>query len=182
MLKKILIGIGIFLVLVVVAMFYLNNRNRTLSPPGSTEISHQGLEVKVEYSRPSVRGRLIFGTEAEGALLPHGKYWRLGANEPTRLTVNKDFAFNGTTMKAGSYDMYAIPGAGQIELRLNIGGRFWGATEADEAQDVLKTTVPMETSSIAVEQFTITAVAEGNDVKLVMMWADKIWSARISGK
>jgi len=180
MLKKILIGIGIFLLIVVAAMFYLNNRNRTMSPPGSTEIANQGLEVKVSYARPSVRGRLIFGTEAEGALLPNGKYWRLGANEPTLLTVNKDFSIGGVKLKAGSYDMYAVPTSGSIEVRLNTGGRFWGATEPDYSKDVLKTTVPMETAPASVEQFTITAVAEGADVKLVMMWADKMWSVRIT--
>jgi len=181
MLKKILIGIGIFLVIVVAAMFYMNNRNRTLSPPGSTEINNQGLEVKVDYARPSVRGRVIFGTEAEGALLPNGKYWRLGANEPTLLTVNKDFSFNGIKVLAGQYDMYAVPGAGEIEIRLNRGMRFWGATEPDYEQDILKTVVPVETSAKMVEQFTITAVTEEADVKLVMMWANKIWSVRIAG-
>ncbi len=180
MLKKILIGIGIFLLLVVVAMVYLNNRNRTLSPPGSTEITNQGLEVKVEYSRPSVRGRNIF--DGDEPLIKQGKYWRMGANEPTLLTVNKDFTFDGIAMKAGSYDMYAVPGDGEIEIRLNTGGRFWGATEPDYDQDVLKTTVPMETTTVSVEQFTITAVAEGTDVKLVMMWADKMWSVGIAGK
>jgi hypothetical protein len=179
MLKKILIGIGIFLLLVVAAMFYLNNRNRTLSPPGSTEITNEGLSVKVDYSRPSVRGRNIF--DGDEPLLKQGKYWRLGANEPTLLTVNKDFTFNDLPIKAGAYDMYALPGTGEIEIRLNTGGRFWGATEPDYNQDVLKTTVPIETTTVSVEQFTITAVAEGADVKLVMMWANKMWSVRIAG-
>ena len=54
-------------------MFYLNNRNRTLSPSAEQRITtNDGLTVSIDYSRPSVRERLIFGTEEEGALQPFG--------------------------------------------------------------------------------------------------------------
>src|SRR5688572_2538994 len=101
--KKILIGVLALVVIVVAAMFYLNNRNRTMSPPGSAELSNGDLKVSVAYSRPSARGRVIFGSEAQGALQPHGKYWRLGANEPTTITFSKDVKFNGEPVKAGTY-------------------------------------------------------------------------------
>lgn len=178
--RKILIGLGIFTLIVVAGLFYLSNRNRTLSPPGSTEIENQGLEVRVDYSRPSVRGRKIFGNESGDLLLPYGKYWRLGANEPTLITVNKDFKFEGINVPAGQYDMYAIPAHEFFEIRLNTGLRFWGATEPDYDEDILKVRVPVSITKVNVEQFTITAVAEGNDVELVMMWADRMWSVTIS--
>lgn len=180
MLKKILIGLGIFLLIVAAALFYLNNRNRTLSPPGEAEKVMGDLKVRVEYSRPSVRGRLVFGTEEEGALQPYGKYWRLGANEPTKLIVNKDFKFEGKSVKAGTYDMYAIPGQEKFEIRLNRDDRFWGYTEPDYSNDILNVEVPLEQSIIEVEQFTISAVKGNGVIQLVFMWADKMWEVSIS--
>ena len=116
--KKIIIGVVALVVLLAIGFVYLNNRNRTLSPPGSTELTANGLTVSIPYSRPSVRGRLIFGTEEQKALQPYGKYWRLGANESTEITVNKDFTFNGQPVKAGTYRMYAVPGATEFEIVL----------------------------------------------------------------
>ncbi|MEI9917434.1 MAG: DUF2911 domain-containing protein [Bacteroidota bacterium] len=81
--KKIIIGVVAFIVLLAAGFGYLNYRNRTLSPPGKVELTVNGLTVSIPYSRPSVRGRLIFGSEEQGALQPYGKYWRLGANEST---------------------------------------------------------------------------------------------------
>src|SRR4051812_18685356 len=108
--KKILISVAVVILLLIAAMFYLNNRNRTLSPPGSETLTSGGLTVSVTYSRPSVRGRLIFGPEEQKALQPYGKYWRLGANESTEITFNRDITFNGEPVKAGTYRMYAVPG------------------------------------------------------------------------
>jgi len=174
--KKILIGFGVFVIIVIAFILYANNRNRTLSPPGHTEIENNGLKVSVDYSRPSVRKRLIFGTEAEGALQPYGKYWRLGANEPTLLTVNKDFNLNGIAVKAGAYDIYAIPSADGFEIRLNQDGRFWGYTEPDYSLDILKSPISSTHPGTSVEQFTIKSKAAGDGVKLVFAWADRQWN------
>ncbi|MGB0432651.1 MAG: DUF2911 domain-containing protein, partial [Bacteroidia bacterium] len=86
MLKKILIGLGVLVVLVAAAAFYLNHRNRTLSPP-QQELwtSGDGAEFEVNYSAPSVRDRLVFGTAEQEPLQPFGQYWRLGANESTEI-------------------------------------------------------------------------------------------------
>lgn len=180
MLKKILIGFGIFILLVAGALAYLNNRNRTLSPPGEAELTVGDFAVRVEYSRPSVRGRLVFGTEAEGALQPYGKYWRLGANEPTKLIVNKDFQFEGKAVAAGTYDMYAVPGANSFIINLNKDDRFWGYTEPDYLNDVVSVSVPVTKSEIGVEQFTITIIEEEGAAKLVFMWANNVWSVRVT--
>ena len=87
--KKIIIGVIALVVIVLVFLVYANYRNRSLSPRGNTELTVNGLTVSIPYSRPSVKGRLIFGTAEQKALLPYGKYWRLGANEATEITVNK---------------------------------------------------------------------------------------------
>lgn len=178
--KKILISLGVFVLIVAFAFVYLNNRNRTLSPPGEALAEMDDFSVLVEYSRPSVRGRLIFGPESKEALQPFEKYWRLGANEPTRVTVNKDFFFGDKQVAAGKYDMYAVPGEQQFKLALNTGNRFWGVTEPDYEEDVASVFVPVQKSKIKVEQFSITAVEEDSSIKLVFMWDDWLWEVKLT--
>jgi hypothetical protein len=62
---KVITIIVVVVALLALAAFYLNYRNRTLSPPGEASVTSGGVQVSVNYSRPSVRGRLIFGTEEE---------------------------------------------------------------------------------------------------------------------
>ncbi len=180
--KYLLRGIGAFVFLVVIGIFYLNNRNRTLSPSGFSELENNGLIVSVEYSRPSVRDRLIFGSKEEGALLIYGEYWRLGANEPTLLKVNRDFNFNGAAVPAGEYAMYAIPLVEGFEIRLNSELRLWGVNEPDYSLDVLKTTIKHTMPTSPTEQFTIETVARESGVNLVFSWSDRIWEVMITGQ
>ena len=169
--KKILIGVGIVVLLLAGAFAYLNYRNRTLSPPGNVELTSGDLKVSVAYSRPSVRGRKIFGTKEEGALQPYGDYWRLGANESTEITINKDVNFNGKPIKAGTYAMYAIPGPESFEIALNSELGRWGAMEPDYDKDVLHTTVPVQKTSSPVEQYTITLSANETGIDVVFEWS-----------
>lgn len=176
--KKILIGVGVLVVLIIVGFFFLNNRNRTLSPPGDASISNDGLNMSVTYSRPSVRGRLIFGEEAEGALQPYGVYWRLGANEPTDIEVDQDFLFAGKEVAAGKYNLYAVPRKGEMEIRLNSELRFWGYTEASSETDLVTTVVRVEPSS-PTEQFTIDLEAIEGGANLVFSWDTYKWTVPV---
>jgi len=164
MLKKILIGVGVLAILIVAGLFYLNNRNRTLSPPGKAELSSGDLTVSIPYSRPSVRGRRIFGTKEEGALQPNGVYWRLGANESTEITINRDVLFNGLPLKEGTYKIYAVPGAEEFEIRLNSELGTWGYLEPDHELDLLSTKVPVQRMDTPVEQYTIRMTPNENGV------------------
>ncbi len=130
-----------------------------------------GLKIEIRYSKPSVRERLIFGTADEGALLPYGNYWRLGANEATEVTFNKDILFNGIAVKAGSYTMYAVPGEQEFEISLNSEIGKWGYSEPDYNKDVLKTKVATERSPKNVEQFNI-RFEDSEPVMIVCEWAD----------
>ncbi|MEP6736802.1 MAG: DUF2911 domain-containing protein [Chryseolinea sp.] len=170
--KKIIIGVVALVVLLVIGFAYLNYRNRTLSPPGKSELTVNGLTVSIPYSRPSVRGRLIFGTEAQKALQPYGKYWRLGANESTEITVNKDITFNGQPVSAGTFRMYAVPGADSFEISLNSELGKWGAMEPDYSLDVLHTKVPAEHVPTSVEQYTISMVEADGGINVVFEFSD----------
>ena len=154
--KKIFIGIGVFLVLIVSALAYLNNRNRTLSPPGSASYTKGDFTINVDYSRPSVRERLIFGTETDGALLPYGMYWRLGANESTEISFNKDISVLMNPVKAGTYKIYMVPQEDHFDFVFSTDVGTWGYSEPDYSKDVLSVELPTAYKSKDFsEQFTI---------------------------
>jgi hypothetical protein len=154
----------------VAALIYMNHRNRTLSPPGRTDLVNKSLTVSVQYSRPSVRNRIIFGTKEQGALQPYGEYWRLGANESTEISFNRNVLFNGTAVSNGTYRMYAIPGPQTFEIILNSELGVWGWFDPDSEEDVLKTSVPVEKLSSSVEQFTITMAAAADTTNINFEW------------
>lgn len=170
--KKVWISIAVVILVVAIALIYLNYRNRTLSPPGNASLTSGGVTVTVDYSRPSVRGRIIFGTEQQGALQPYGEYWRLGANEPTTISFNRDVLFNGQAVSAGKYWMYAFPGADSFEVRLNGDIAAWGAIEPDYEKDVLRVRVPVQKIGAPVEQFTISLAPDGDGIRMVFEWSD----------
>jgi hypothetical protein len=170
--KKLWIILGSVVILLAAGFAYLNYRNRHLSPPGSETLTNGGLTVSITYSRPSVRGRLIFGTEEQKALQPYGKYWRLGANESTEITINEDVSFNGSPLKAGTYRIYAIPGPENFEIALNSELGKWGYMEPNYAMDVLRTKVPVEKMASPVEQYTIKLAEASAGVDVIFEWSD----------
>jgi hypothetical protein len=172
MLKKILIGAAVLVVIFGAALFYLNNRNRALSPPGSASLSNDDLTVSITYSRPSVRERLVFGTKEQKALQPYGEYWRLGANESTEITFNQNVIFNSEKVEAGTYRIYAVPGPETFEIGLNSELGKWGYSEPDYKLDVVKTKVPVQKLTTPVEQFTITLTKAENGIDAVFDWSD----------
>lgn len=172
MLKKILIGVGILVLLLAVAFIYMNNRNRSLSPPDTAQLDVDGLHVEISYSRPSVRGRVIFGSEDEGALQPNGSYWRLGANEATTITVSQDVTFNGMPLKAGSYSLYAIPGSDSFQIGVNTETGQWGAWEPDYSKNVFVTEVPVTRPVVPVEQFTTRIEEESDGAVVYFEWSN----------
>jgi hypothetical protein len=169
MLKKILIGVGLLLVVFVGFIVYSNLFPK--SPPTTKAFSENGLDINVAFGQPSKRDRLIFGEEKDGALQPYGKYWRLGANAATEITFNKDINFAGKAVKAGSYRMYAVPGANSFQVSLNSElGVFLGVMEPDYTKDVLKVDVPVIQSPTETEQFTINFASDSTGVNMDFVW------------
>jgi len=169
--KKILIALGV--VGVVIAAFLIYSAiTPPKSPPTTAGISDRGLDIKVSYSQPSKRGRLIFGEEAAGALQPYGKYWRLGANAATEITFSKDVTFSGQPVNAGSYRMYAVPGAESFKITLNseLDVNLMAARDADHSLDVLSVDVPVEPMLSEVEMFTISFEPDSTGVNMNMAW------------
>ena len=164
--KKVFIGIGIFVILLVAAMAYLNNRNRTLSPRGKIKFKNDDIAVVVHYSRPSVRGRLIFGTAEDGALQPYGAYWRLGANEGTEITFDRDVSIDENNLSAGTYRLYGYPQADYFDLVVSKAIDEWGYSKPDPKSDLFKVRLPVDRNSDPIEQFTI-EVLDGDSVLFI---------------
>lgn len=168
MLKKILIAVAVFIIgFVLYATLIVAKK----SPFEKVDYASENLNVSVEYCRPYKKGRVIFGEESEGALQPYGAYWRLGANAATEITFSSNVNFAGSPIDAGTYRMYAIPGAESFEISLNSGlGSYFAVAEPDYALDILKVKVPTSTSASEVEQFTIGFNSDSTGTKMNLAW------------
>ena len=121
------------------------------SSPTSTVSQAVGLaKVTIEYSRPSVKGRKIFGD-----LVPFGKVWRTGANKITTIQFDKDVTLNGQKIAAGSYGLYTFPGQKNWAIVINSDDKQWGAYAYDPKKDVLRFDVKAEKLAALTEHFTI---------------------------
>ncbi|PUZ22484.1 Protein of unknown function [Chitinophaga costaii] len=132
-------------------------------PRASAHSTVTGANIKVVYGQPKKKGRDIFG-----GLVPYGQVWRLGADEATEITFDKDATFGGKPVKKGTYTLFAIPTATTWTFILNGKLGQWGAFdyEKNKAQDVLSVVVPSTQTTKEVEVFTITLPAG----KLVLDW------------
>lgn len=153
--NKILIGLAIFVVVAGVALFFLKKYTKSHSPEAVAFYNQNGLEIHINYCQPSKKGRVIFGTEAEKALQPYGKYWRLGANEATTFETNHDLLINGSELKSGKYQIYTIPGKDSWQICFNSDWDRWGAQEANHETDVLKTEVACINNASANEKLAL---------------------------
>ena len=116
---------------------------KPLSPPGEASVKFDdGKTVTIQYSRPSMRGRKIFG-----GLVPYDQVWRTGANAATSLKTDVDLTIGGANVPAGSYTLYTLPGMNSWKLIINKQTGQWG-TEYSEGQDLAR--VDMKVSQKAV--------------------------------
>jgi hypothetical protein len=147
-----------------------------LSPKSPKDVvthSSNGIDLKVEYSRPYKKGRTIFGDVSDQPLLLFGQYWRLGANASTDITFSRNVLFGGKAVAAGTYRMYAVPGAESFEIALNAEPGISAAhNEPDYSKDVAKIDVPVQTSE-ETEQLTISFSDSAAAVNMDIRW-DKI--------
>jgi hypothetical protein len=93
-------------------------------------------DVQVEYARPGVKGRKIYG-----GLVPYGEVWRTGANAATKITFSTDVKFGGKAVPAGTYSLATIPGASEWTVILNKATDGWGAYSYDQKNDLVRVTV-----------------------------------------
>lgn len=178
--KKLLIGIGIGMLVLIAALSYLRYATKKHSPVATSE--HNGTaHLKVTYCRPYKKGRLIFGDEASGALQPYGKYWRVGANEATVFETDKDLMVNDQHLKAGKYSLYAYPGSDSWQIVFNSDHDRWGLPEPDPDKDVIKTSVTASNNVPMEEQLTIDLnTIDSTHINMVIHWDQTLVTVPIS--
>ena len=118
--------------------------------PGCTIKQRVGLtDIEVTYSRPSVKGRQIFGN-----VVPFGAVWRTGANNSTKINFSTDVKLNGQNVPAGVYSLFTIPGEEQWTIIINKTVDKSG-TQYDEKSDLLRLKTTAMDLSMSIESFTI---------------------------
>ena len=163
-----------FLVLAVLASVTLQAQINTPAPsPSSKLMQTVGLtEVTVDYSRPSMRGRTIFGD-----LVPYGKLWRTGANAYTLVSFSDDVKIGGQDVKAGTYSIFTKPAAESWEVFFYTDTQGGGTpSDWDDSKVVAKATVPVfkMPEGTMIETFTITIDdLKSNSANLGMMWENQ---------
>ena len=124
-------------------------------------------DVEVEYSRPSAKGRVVFGN-----LVPFGKLWRTGANANTTISFSDDVVISGITLKKGKYSLFTTPKVDSWEIVFYSDTDNWGTPETwSEAKVALKTTVKSEVLNRNVESFTVSINnLDNNFAHLELSW------------
>ncbi len=119
--------------------------------PTQTIIQDFGLgKITITYSRPSVKGRLIFG-----GINPYGQVWRTGANSATVITFSENVIMEGHSVPAGSYSLFTIPDKDEWTVILNKTVKQWGAYSYKQEDDFLRFKVKPEHLDEKRETFTI---------------------------
>jgi tetratricopeptide (TPR) repeat protein len=154
----------------------VNAQDLPAPSPKSTLIQRVGLtDVTVEYSRPSMKGRKIFGD-----LVPYGEVWRTGANRATLIGFSTAVMIEEQAVKPGKYALFTLPNDGKWEIILNSDTNLWGAYDRKPENDVLNVAVATQGCEAA-ETFTI-EVADVKDDKatLILRWENTSVPVRIA--
>jgi hypothetical protein len=120
-----------------------NDKKVRISPKAAVIQTVGFTEVRIDYNRPGVKGREIWG-----GLVPFDLVWRAGANEATKFTFSTDVKINGKTLKAGSYSFFVVPTKDKWTLIFNKVADQWGAFEYNEAEDALRFDVTPDEGSM----------------------------------
>jgi hypothetical protein len=147
------------------------------SPPATITAKIDGADLKLDYGRPSMRGRKIWGE-----LVPFAKVWRTGANEATTLTLSKAITIGGKDLPAGKYTLWTQPEAdGSAQLIINKQTGQWG-TDYDGSQDLFRVDLKREALSEPVEQFVMSIEPATGGGVLKMAWEKTQYSVAFTVK
>ena len=141
-----------------------------LSPPDTVRANVGGANITVAYSRPSKRGRVVFGN-----IVPWNQVWRTGADAATMLSTDKDLVFGNTVVPAGKYTLWTLPTPGGATLIINSETGQWG-TDYHQEKDFTRIDLNSTRLSQSQEQFVIGVAPQGSGGVLRMAWDDREYS------
>lgn len=128
-------------------------------------------QVKVVYSRPSKKGRVIFGDTT--GLQRYGKVWRVGANEETEITFYTPVKMGGKDFQPGTYGLFAIPYKDKWTIIVNANLNKWGIYYDSEKlveKDLMRFDVPVKNLSDVVEALSIYFLPATDGTTMVIGW------------
>ncbi|PRY16525.1 Protein of unknown function (DUF2911) [Pontibacter ummariensis] len=172
--KKTIIGFALSAALMLGASTSFAQGIKMPAPSPSQKVEQAvGLStVSVDYSRPSMKGREIFGD-----LVPYGRLWRTGANASTKIKFSEDVTIEGNKVPAGEYALYTIPGKDEWTVIIHKNTKHWGDGGQDykPEEDLVRFKVKPQQNPREVESFTINftnLTADATDVEL--LWDNTI--------
>lgn len=124
-------------------------------------------DVTIEYSRPSAKGRVIFGD-----VVAYGKIWRTGANSATKITFGEDVKVQGSKVSAGTYALYTVPGKDSFQVMLYKDLKLGGdVANYNKDNEVLSFYVKTGKVTEKVETFTINVASiTASSASIEMSW------------
>lgn len=137
--------------------------------PGQTITQEFALStISLNYSRPAMKGRQIFGD-----LVPFGQIWRTGANSPTKIKFGEAVSINGKAVPAGEYALYSIPSKNEWTFILSKKLSLWGSMGYQEADDLMRFSAKPQELPFNIENFTILfGNQSANSVDVQLLWAN----------
>lgn len=140
-----------------------------VSPASEVEQMVGLTEIEIEYSRPSMRGREVFGN-----LVPFGKVWRTGADNSTKISFDTDVIISGKTIQSGTYSIFSIPNKESWEIIFYSDVELWGVPRDWSENKIVFSSmfdVKKLKKSNTVETFTISFNdLTNNDVNMSISW------------
>ncbi len=140
--------------------------------PACTLKQRVGLtDITVVYSRPSVKGRTIFG-----GIVPYGQVWRAGANQATKISFSTPVKLEGNEIPAGNYSLFAIPGEQEWTIIISKNTNQWGAFQYKTNDDLVRFPVtPVSLRDTSVETFSI----EFNHIRDESAMLELVWDKTV---
>ncbi|MEM7371046.1 MAG: DUF2911 domain-containing protein [Bacteroidota bacterium] len=139
----------------------------SLSPKGTLSQQVGNTTISIEYERPSVRNRVIFG-----GLVPWNKVWRTGAGYCTKISFDKEVIVGGQSVAAGTYSLFTIPSPEEWMVILNSDVSLYGSYDYDPTKDVARFHVPSQRSVRFYESMTLDIDIVPNNAQIYFSWAN----------
>jgi hypothetical protein len=159
------------LFIALVTITFVNAQNKPASPAATATGKINGASISINYSSPSVKGRVIWGE-----LVPFNKIWRAGANAATTIESDKDLVVEGQKLPAGKYSFFVIPNEKECVIIFNKVAKMSGTNNYDEKEDQLRVTVKQQKADSSTESL----VYNINKNSIVLSWEK--WNIPISVK
>lgn len=174
--RKTALVIAAFVAIASLLVLAQQDKSKRPSPPATAEAMIAGKKIAIDYSRPSMKGRQVFG-----GIVPYGQVWRTGANEATTLSTEADLQIGNLSVPKGKYTIYTVPETDKWTLVINKQTGQWG-TEYDQKQDLGRVPMQVNKTDQPVEMFTIAIEPKGKGGTLKMTWENTAASVDFTAK